>query len=594
MLTTMTRRGFLAGLLAAALLVPALAGPDGTLHAQGNPNLLTNGGLERPYYGQASATQTAPQGWSLWVGAGSPEAFPHTDRVQVLDGEVSWNLHQGYVAFTTAGYQRVTGVQPGEALEASAYGWAYTCNDTSNSCIIPDPPYRRSDPSAGVSMKVGIDPTGGTDPMAGSVVWSGGAAPYDQWARISVAATAEGDAVTVFLYASQQNGLALNHVYWDQAALVRTSAAAVDAPGAGQEAPFVAPQGVRPDGSIVHTVQEGDTLSSIAFAYADYGVTVQSIAALNEGIEANTRVLTVGQQITILPPGSVEPDSGRPVAADETAHAPEPSGAAQPTDIPITRQAGTSIPTPTPVGQSALAATPALSLVNPLRMWVNRDAPPATEPDPTEEPLAAGAAPSPTVEVTAASSEPTGEGEAVAAVPSSETSAGAGRLCITLYEDANHNLVRDADEIPLSEGLASIADANGAEQGPLDGGAAPWCIELQPGRYTVAAQPPDGYRPTTTDRLSVLVAGGREARVMFGSATDYEPPALPDGEDDLLATAADLERGAAAPIVDIEVGPDPDEDLLDRLYENSGLILLGAAGVVLVGGGAALLLLRRR
>ena len=199
----------------------------------------------------------------------------------------------------------------------------------------------------------------------------------------------------------------------------------------------------------------------------------------------------------------------------------------------------------------------------------------------------------PTIESVTTPDEPAAEGQAVAAAPP-VASAGTGKLCVTLYEDANHNLVRDADEVPLSEGTATIADANGTEQEPLDGGAAPWCAELQPGRYTVAARPPDGYRLTTTERLSVLVAGGREALVMFGSAPDYELPAPPEAEDDLVAVAADLERGVIAPIVDVEVEPDPDEDLLDRLYENSGLILLGAAGVVLVGGGAALLVLRRR
>src|SRR5690606_38505979 len=160
------------------------------------------------YLGQGAPTRTAPSGWSLWVGAGAPEAFPHSDRVQVIDGEVAWNIKQGDGVVTAAGCQRVGGLSAGTRPRGWASAWLYTCNDRANSCIIPDPPYRRSEPSAGASVKVGIDPAGGTDPLAPSVVWSGSVAPYDQWAVPSVVADAQGDAVTVFLYATQAQGLA--------------------------------------------------------------------------------------------------------------------------------------------------------------------------------------------------------------------------------------------------------------------------------------------------------------------------------------------------------------------------------------------------
>src|SRR5207245_2962000 len=84
--------------------------------------------------------------------------------------------------------------------------------------------------------------------------------------------------VTVFVYASQSVGMLLNHVYWDDASLQLLT------PGSGLPtegpvyAPMVKPQGSQPDGSIIHVVQPGDTLSSIAFAYK---VTVQQIRDLN-------------------------------------------------------------------------------------------------------------------------------------------------------------------------------------------------------------------------------------------------------------------------------------------------------------------------
>lgn len=300
---------------------------------QANPNLLTNGSLERPYYGQGAPTRTVPQGWNLWVGAGAPDAFPHNDKVQVLDGEVSWNVKQGYTVFTAAGYQTVGGLTAGDVVKATGYGWVYTCNNTETSCVIENPPYRQSDTSAGASLKVGIDPKGGTNPVSPDVVWSAVAAPYDQWAEMSVTAKVEGSSATVFLYMTQSAGLALNNVYWDNISLARTDAAP-DAEPTAAEVPFVVPQSVRPDGSIVHVVQAGDTLSSIAYAYSEYGVTNESIAALNEGMKANTRFLQLGQEIVILPPGSVDPATGQLLSDGET-----PS--------PLTATAATIVPTPT-------------------------------------------------------------------------------------------------------------------------------------------------------------------------------------------------------------------------------------------------------
>lgn len=355
--------------LTLALVLGALGvWPGGSAGAQ--TNLLVNGGMENPYQGQGAPTQTAPNGWNLWVGAGTPEAFPHTDPIQVIDGAASWNIKQGGGVFTAAGYQRVGGIAPGTRLRFSASAWLYTCNDREYSCIIPEWPHRRSDPSAGASVRVGIDPTGGTDPNSPSIVWSGSVAPYDQWATPSVVADAQGDAVTVFVYATQAQGLLLNNVYWDGAQLINTNEPvtpggtggtpgtpgqdAAPPPPPVQEAPFVVAQGVRPDGSIVHIIQEGDTLYSIAYAYAEHGVTRESIAELNEGIQPNTPLLVPGQELIIMAPGSVDPLTGRPSGGGgDSGGAP---GTPVRTIIGGEGQAGgapaaTPVPTITPRGQ---------------------------------------------------------------------------------------------------------------------------------------------------------------------------------------------------------------------------------------------------
>jgi hypothetical protein len=296
------------------------------VEAQSPPNLLTNPSFEPPYYALASSTQTVPQGWALWIGEGAPEALPGNDIPDAIDGRLTWNIRQHDATFTVAAYQPVT-VKPGQTLEFSAWGWLFACGDVVSVCAIAEPPYQRSDVTAGATLRVGIDPTGNLDPLAQTVVWSPDAAPYDRWGALAVSATAQNEAITVFLFATQTTALARNDVFWDAATLVETVAAQV---------------GLRPDGSLVHIAQSGDTLVSIANLYRAYGVTVDSITAINDEIFAGTSALTAGQEIVILPPGSLDPATGNrqdntptPEPAATATLAPAPAATATPTLVPL-------------------------------------------------------------------------------------------------------------------------------------------------------------------------------------------------------------------------------------------------------------------
>jgi hypothetical protein len=222
----MARRArYLAG--GVIILAGLMAGWLPAAEAQAPPNLLGNPGLEGPYYGQGTPNQTVPQGWGLWVGQGTPESLP--DSTQVREGNVAWAVQQSDTAFTAAGYQQVT-VTPGAVLQASVWAQVFTCDDLATACAITDPPYRQSDQSAAAQLLVGIDPQGGSDPLAEWVQWSPVFSPYDDWVELSVTATAERASVTMFLYMTQAQGLALNAVYWDNASLIVTELAPTPTP----------------------------------------------------------------------------------------------------------------------------------------------------------------------------------------------------------------------------------------------------------------------------------------------------------------------------------------------------------------------------
>jgi LysM repeat protein len=384
------------------------------------------------------------------------------------------------------------------------------------------------------------------------------------------------------------------------------------------EVPFVKPQGVRPDGSIIHIVQEGDTLSSIAYAYSvDYGVTIDSIVALNSGLKRNTRFLTLGQEIVILAPGSVDPKTGRllPAGATTTPGAATPAGTGtQPADdaspipspTPVSNPAAVSSATPRASATAKPSATPVSTVpqnTQPLPSIGSTEQ--AAEPTeevaaelteaPTEQPAAETPTSVPTLEPAATATlepsvapSPSATAEAVA---EAGIAAESGTLCVTVYQDANLNGVRDADETPAAAAEIAIAQRGSAETAyQYDGATAPLCLDLLPGQYQVSARLPSGWGMTTADAAAVSLVSGRQVSVILGGAEGYEPPAAPQGSGELPT----VETGAVAPMVTVVVQSDQAEkSALDRLYDNSGLLVLAFAGVVVVSSTVLLLVLRR-
>ena len=70
-------------------------------------------------------------------------------------------------------------------------------------------------PCAEYEKRIGIDPTGGTDWQADSVVWSPSIFVNDTWLRLAVSAVAQAEAVTLFIYGAPKYAFEANNCYVD-------------------------------------------------------------------------------------------------------------------------------------------------------------------------------------------------------------------------------------------------------------------------------------------------------------------------------------------------------------------------------------------
>ena len=92
--------------------------------------------------------------------------------------------------------QRITGVISGTQYHFAAYMQAWMCVDYVERCQGG----RVSDTPTTMHLKVGIDPTGGTNPFSSAIVWSNEMDSFDRWTLYSVDAVAKSDAITVFTH----------------------------------------------------------------------------------------------------------------------------------------------------------------------------------------------------------------------------------------------------------------------------------------------------------------------------------------------------------------------------------------------------------
>ncbi len=541
------------------LLVLALAGIS-VAQAQSS-NLLANGGLEEPFrtLRGGEKPQYIAEGWNLWI---APQGGPDIN----VPGEVVLQAHPGpgpvnqqgqrsqfmecaFIRCTTALYQQVGNIQPNTSVTASAYSMLWTCNLGGGiSCD--------SAVESGAQTRIGIDPTGGTDPNNPAIVWSAFVRPHraggqEPWTQQTVTATATGTSVTVFLYRSDGSKSDLNRTYWDNAVLTGTTG---NNPGGtpGQPPPtpvptlppvvaFVVPQGAQEDGSIVHTVIAGDTIDSIAFAY---GLTRVQLLELNPSI-TDPRLISLGQKLLIRAATS----SAAPTAAQPTTDAAAPTAdSAEPT-------ANQPEPTSAPVEPTVAPPEPTAAPAEPTQ-------PP---PPPTE------AGPQPTAPVV------------VAQAGSVDPASTLAQVCVLMFDDVNTNRLRDNGEALLPGGTIALArDGETVASHQTDGTSEPHCFaDLQPGAYVALAAAPEGFGLTSPDQRRVQANAGPAITLDFGAAQGVQPVVPPPADGGAPLTA--------------ETAPQTNpQSPLEQVLSMSGLVLFGLAGLALLGGIGLALFLRRR
>ncbi len=207
--------------------------PPAAVTAQG-PNLLQNPGFEAPFAasipGKENCLIATP--WVAWYVQGSeydtsrgyrlaPEYkmatradYPLNGRVR--NGDLSQQFFHSFGSFEAGVYQVVQNVTPGATYKLEMWIQTWSCSDESTGLCSGN----TSGGPSPMHVRIGLDPTGGTDPFNPAIVWSPEQNAYDNWYLFSVEAAAQNRTVTVFVYSHPDYPSQDNNVYLDDASLV--------------------------------------------------------------------------------------------------------------------------------------------------------------------------------------------------------------------------------------------------------------------------------------------------------------------------------------------------------------------------------------
>lgn len=187
-------------------------------------NLLSNPGFDGDFRAWNSIEEiTVAQGWyPFWVPHRAQDepwknqrpifraALRALDSRRTRTGPAAQS-YQSPWATHVAGIMQTVEATAGQHYALSAYGYAWSTNS--------DTPDQSIDPG-NVRMRVGIDPSGGTNPFEARVVWSPERVNYDAYDKpFTVEAQAQASRITVFMLSAADWPKKHNEVFWDDIGL---------------------------------------------------------------------------------------------------------------------------------------------------------------------------------------------------------------------------------------------------------------------------------------------------------------------------------------------------------------------------------------
>lgn len=145
--------------------------------------------------------------------------------IKTIDGNACHTINHpcGYMssggAFVAGIYQQIP-VEPGGIYEANAQLILYDSMDKQD---------------GGVGRTIGLDPTGGTDPNSGAIVWGPEVWAFDHkhqmvFPELQVKANAQGNTMTVFVRISNQGRGGFTQIWFDEIGMIKVGQGEAPAP----------------------------------------------------------------------------------------------------------------------------------------------------------------------------------------------------------------------------------------------------------------------------------------------------------------------------------------------------------------------------
>ena len=214
-----TKKTFMVRALALAVMCLWGMIATGPALAECPGNILLNPGFDDGFSDRGAGEVTVANGWQpFWQdGPLQNDGFNHRPEYKPEDGTRFGlrRIREGYWAqkmFTTyathhGGVFQQVNVPVGSTVRLTA--WAQVWSSDKDNV--------ESSSGGKYAVAVGIDPTGGTNFNAPSVVWSPRSETLDQYVQLAVEAKAQAGTVTVFLRGDAEFRVKHNDVYFDDA-----------------------------------------------------------------------------------------------------------------------------------------------------------------------------------------------------------------------------------------------------------------------------------------------------------------------------------------------------------------------------------------